>query len=258
MEREEQQEQAFHILVVDDEPDLEPLIKQRMRPHIRSGKYRFLFAGDGNEAVDVLSEDDSVDMVVTDINMPGMDGLTLLGRIAAINPDIKSIVVSAYGDMGNIRTAMKPRRLRLRHQATRLQGLRGHDRAHPGAHSPVEGSPSVARQADRPAEPAGPGAQHAAGDPPGGLPERQGLRRPRQHGAGSECRWRLLRRREPGARTHRVGRGRRIGQGHPGSALHDVEPHPAEGCSHRRTRPGQESSPRSTTCSTRTIGTTCS
>ena len=106
MEREEQQEQAFHILVVDDEPDLEPLIKQRMRPHIRAGKYRFLFAGDGNEAVDVLSEDDSVDMVVTDINMPGMDGLTLLGRIAAINPDIKSIVVSAYGDMGNIRTAM--------------------------------------------------------------------------------------------------------------------------------------------------------
>ena len=106
MEREEQQEQAFHILVVDDEPDLEPLIKQRMRPHIRSGKYRFLFAGDGNEAVDVLSEDDSVDMVVTDINMPGMDGLTLLGRVAAINPDIKSIVVSAYGDMGNIRTAM--------------------------------------------------------------------------------------------------------------------------------------------------------
>ena len=106
MEREEQQEQAFHILVVDDEPDLEPLIKQRMRPHIRSGKYRFLFAGDGNEAVNVLSEDDSVDMVVTDINMPGMDGLTLLGRVAAINPDIKSIVVSAYGDMGNIRTAM--------------------------------------------------------------------------------------------------------------------------------------------------------
>ena len=106
MEREEQQQQAFHILVVDDEPDLEPLIKQRMRPHIRSGQYSFLFAGDGNEAVDILSTDGRIDMVVTDINMPGMDGLTLLGRISAINPDIKSIVVSAYGDMGNIRTAM--------------------------------------------------------------------------------------------------------------------------------------------------------
>ena len=56
--------------------------------------------------MDVLSEDDRIDMVVTDINMPGMDGLTLLGRISSINPDIKSIVVSAYGDMGNIRTAM--------------------------------------------------------------------------------------------------------------------------------------------------------
>ena len=105
MERVEQQH-AFHILVVDDEPDLEPLIKQRMRPHIRSGQYSFLFASDGNEAVDILSEDGRIDMVVTDINMPGMDGLTLLGRISAINPDIKSIVVSAYGDMGNIRTAM--------------------------------------------------------------------------------------------------------------------------------------------------------
>ena len=105
MERQEQQH-AFHILVVDDEPDLEPLIKQRMRPHIRSGQYSFLFAGDGNEAVDILSRDGRIDMVVTDINMPGMDGLTLLSRITAIDPDIKSIVVSAYGDMGNIRTAM--------------------------------------------------------------------------------------------------------------------------------------------------------
>ena len=104
MKREEQA--SFHILVVDDEPDLEPLIKQRMRPHIRSGKYSFEFAGNGAEALEVLSGDSRIDMVVTDINMPEMDGLSLLSQIPKVDPDIKSIVVSAYGDMGNIRTAM--------------------------------------------------------------------------------------------------------------------------------------------------------
>ena len=103
---EQEPRHPFHILVVDDEPDLEPLIKQRMRPHIRSGKYSFRFAGNGTEALDILSEDDRIDMVVTDINMPMMDGLSLLGQISDYRPDIKSIVVSAYGDMGNIRTAM--------------------------------------------------------------------------------------------------------------------------------------------------------
>ena len=101
-----EEQASFHILVVDDEPDLEPLIKQRMRPHIRSGKYSFHFAGNGAEALEVLSGDGCIDMVVTDINMPEMDGLSLLSQIPKVDPDIKSIVVSAYGDMGNIRTAM--------------------------------------------------------------------------------------------------------------------------------------------------------
>ena len=91
----------FHILVVDDEPDLEPLIKQRMKSFIRSGQYGFLFAGNGAEALEILSSDGRIDMVVTDINMPKMDGLSLLSHIPAVNPDIRSIVVSAYGDMGN-------------------------------------------------------------------------------------------------------------------------------------------------------------
>ena len=97
---------SFHILVVDDEPDLEPLIKQRMRTFIRSGQYCFLFAGNGAEALEVLSGNGRIDMVVTDINMPEMDGLSLLSQIPKVDPDIKSIVVSAYGDMSNIRTAM--------------------------------------------------------------------------------------------------------------------------------------------------------
>ena len=96
----------MRVLVVDDEPDLEPLIRQRMRSHIRSGKYAFHFAGNGVEALDLVSGDGRFDMVVTDINMPGMDGLSLLARLSELDPDIKSIVVSAYGDIRNIRTAM--------------------------------------------------------------------------------------------------------------------------------------------------------
>ena len=99
-------QEPFHILVVDDEPDVEPLMRQRMRRHVRSGRYALRFACDGVEALEVLGEDGAIDMVVTDINMPRMDGLSLLSEIPSVGPDIKAIVVSAYGDMGNIRTAM--------------------------------------------------------------------------------------------------------------------------------------------------------
>ena len=94
------------ILVVDDEPDLEPLMLQRMRRNIRSGKYTFAFAQNGVEALKVLSEDSDIDMVVSDINMPQMDGLTLLEQIPKVDPNVRSVIVSAYGDMKNIRTAM--------------------------------------------------------------------------------------------------------------------------------------------------------
>lgn len=97
---------TYKILVVDDEPDVEPLVLQRMRRDIRRRKYEFVFAQNGVEALDVLGSNDDIDMVISDINMPQMDGLTLLGQIAEVNPDIRSIIVSAYGDMQNIRTAM--------------------------------------------------------------------------------------------------------------------------------------------------------
>ncbi|MYC07285.1 MAG: SpoIIE family protein phosphatase [Chloroflexi bacterium] len=99
-------EMAKKILVVDDEPDLRPLVMQRMRRDIRRGKYEFHFAGNGIEAIDVLSEISDIDMIITDINMPGMDGLALLEKIPDVNPNTRAIVVSAYGDMNNIRTAM--------------------------------------------------------------------------------------------------------------------------------------------------------
>ena len=97
---------TYKILVVDDEPDLEPLVLQRMRRHIRRGRYEFVFAQNGVEALEKLNADPGIDMVVSDINMPRMDGLTLLEQIPDVNPDIRAIIVSAYGDMENIRTAM--------------------------------------------------------------------------------------------------------------------------------------------------------
>lgn len=94
------------ILVVDDEADLEILIKQKFRKQIRSGEYQFIFANNGRTALEKLAEEPGVDIVLSDINMPEMDGLTLLVKINEFSPLIKSVIVSAYGDMTNIRTAM--------------------------------------------------------------------------------------------------------------------------------------------------------
>lgn len=94
------------ILVVDDEPDLEVLIKQKFRKQIREKEYIFYFAENGKEALKKLIEHPEVDIVLSDINMPEMDGLTLLTKLNETSPLIKSVIVSAYGDMENIRTAM--------------------------------------------------------------------------------------------------------------------------------------------------------
>jgi adenylate cyclase len=97
---------SAQILVVDDEPDLEALIQQKFRHKIRDGSIAFLFARDGVEALAVLKENGTIDMVVTDINMPRMDGLSLLQKLQETEDKISTIIVSAYGDMTNIRTAM--------------------------------------------------------------------------------------------------------------------------------------------------------
>ena len=99
--------QAQHkILMVDDEPDLELLVRQRMRREIRSGKFAFLFASDGVEALETLGEHHDIDLVLSDINMPRMDGLTLLERLPDVDTDLRTVMISAYGDMKNIRKAM--------------------------------------------------------------------------------------------------------------------------------------------------------
>ncbi len=94
------------ILVVDDEPDLEVLVKQKFRKQIRDGKYEFVFAINGVHALEQLEENKDVVIVLCDINMPEMDGLTLLTKLAEKHSLLKSVIVSAYGDMDNIRTAM--------------------------------------------------------------------------------------------------------------------------------------------------------
>lgn len=97
---------ARKILLVDDEPDFALLVRQRMRREMRKGIYDFTFAQDGHEALERLQEDREIEMVLSDINMPGMDGLTLLDQIPKVDPNLRAVIVSAYDDMDNIRSAM--------------------------------------------------------------------------------------------------------------------------------------------------------
>jgi class 3 adenylate cyclase/FixJ family two-component response regulator len=94
------------ILVADDEADLELLIKQKFRKQIRDELYEFVFASNGVQALKLVEDDTDIDMVLSDINMPEMDGLTLLSRLSETKPLLKTVIISAYGDMENIRTAM--------------------------------------------------------------------------------------------------------------------------------------------------------
>jgi adenylate cyclase len=97
---------AAHILGVDDEPDFELLVTQRFRKQIRGGEFSFSFAGNGEEALAKLDADPDVDLILLDINMPVMDGLTMLAKLRERESSVRSIIVSAYGDMANLRTAM--------------------------------------------------------------------------------------------------------------------------------------------------------
>jgi PAS domain S-box-containing protein len=93
-------------MVVDDEPDLEALIRQKFRRQIRRGELEFVFAHNGVDALTKLKANPDIDLVLSDINMPEMDGLALLEELKRIHPLVKTVMVSAYDDMENIRTAM--------------------------------------------------------------------------------------------------------------------------------------------------------
>lgn len=94
------------ILVVDDEPDLAVLVRQKFRRQIKDGTYSFVMAADGVEALEHLNNEPDIEIVLTDINMPRMDGLTLLTQIGSFERILQAVVVSAYGDLDNIRAAM--------------------------------------------------------------------------------------------------------------------------------------------------------
>jgi adenylate cyclase len=94
------------ILGVDDEADFEALITQRFRPQVRDGEFAFQFAHNGEEALAMLEADPDIELMLLDINMPVMDGLTLLQHLRDRQSAVKAIIVSAYGDMTNLRTAM--------------------------------------------------------------------------------------------------------------------------------------------------------
>lgn len=94
------------ILVVDDEPDLEHLIRQKFRKEIRQKQLQFIFAHNGFEALEKLQAEPDIDIVLTDIYMPEMNGLILLNKLNELYPIIKAVIISAYGDIENIRTAM--------------------------------------------------------------------------------------------------------------------------------------------------------
>jgi len=98
--------QAKSILVVDDEIEIQRLFKQRFRKRIQASELEFIFASNGVEAIEILKEENCISMVLTDIRMPEMDGLSLISKLIEIDQNLKAVVVSAYGDMQNIRMAM--------------------------------------------------------------------------------------------------------------------------------------------------------
>src|SRR5690242_13084216 len=101
-----QEGQTLKVLIVDDEPDMEMLIRQKYRRRIHDGEVEFVFASHGEQALECLKNDPSLHIVMTDIRMPVMDGLTLLSRLPEIEQTLKAVIISAFADIENIRIAM--------------------------------------------------------------------------------------------------------------------------------------------------------
>ena len=120
---------AIKILSVDDEQDLEALLTQYFRRKIRKGEYEFSFAHNGLEALRMMLDHPDFDIILSDINMPEMDGLTLLTKINEMrNPALKCIIVSVLTGYGEYSYRHEPWCFRLRYQADRYGGSGTYDR----------------------------------------------------------------------------------------------------------------------------------
>jgi DNA-binding NtrC family response regulator len=97
------------VLVVDDEPDIQPLFRQQFRREIRDGLYRLDFALSGQTALDILDGHvgGEIVLLIADINMPGMSGLDLLPIVKTRRPELPVFMISAYGDADTVNTAQK-------------------------------------------------------------------------------------------------------------------------------------------------------
>ena len=167
----------------------------------------------------MLQEEDDVDMVISDINMPQMDGLTLLEQIPKVDPNVRSIIISAYGDMKNIRTAMNRGAFDFVTKPLDFDDLQitiDRTLAHLVEWREALSSPGPTGQ---PGERAKRRQQNSAVDPPHPVSQGKGFRRFRQHGAGQGSRRGLLRRNQPGSGPHRLGHRRRFRQGRTGRPL---------------------------------------
>ena len=133
------------ILIVDDEPDLKALVLRKFRKQIRDGAMAFVFARDGIEALQSIADHPQIDMVVSDINMPRMDGLSLLQKLQEAEDRKSTIIVSAYGDMSNIRTAMNRGAFDFLTKADRFRRSRNdHRQDHPSRRDDARHTPPPA------------------------------------------------------------------------------------------------------------------
>jgi CheY-like chemotaxis protein len=98
---------SFLVLVVDDEPDVEMLFRQQFRRDLRDNRFRMDFAQSGESALQRISSGQSLILILSDINMPGMSGLELLPKAKAARPDVPVIMITAYGDDATKRKALE-------------------------------------------------------------------------------------------------------------------------------------------------------